>query len=203
MDSPSSRSESVPDDDSWCASRRRPQNQTKRSANASAVAFSSDRPDDATFPAHSTAPLPQRKPTLPNSSRPGRTGAGHQPVLVQVHGRVMAWEPVRADPEPVLPGFKAWEPYTAMQSRTNSPTGHRNGIKWQHRRPLCLAVHPDKNPSAAADGAFKVVQAAYDIRRVACGGSRRAHGLGLGGRSCSVPLPADSGQYVESVLCKC
>lgn len=126
MDSPSSRSESVPDDDSWCASRRRPQNQTKRSANASAVAFSSDRPDDATFPAHSTAPLPQRKPTLPNSSRPGRTGAGHQPVLVQVHGRVMAWEPVRADPEPVLPGFGAWEPYTAMQSRTNSPVGHRN-----------------------------------------------------------------------------
>lgn len=38
----------------------------------------------------------------------------------------MAWEPVRADPEPVLPGFGAWEPYTAMQSRTNSPVGHRN-----------------------------------------------------------------------------
>lgn len=89
------------------------------------------------------------------------------------------------------------------QPRAAPPTGHRNGIKWQHRRPLCLAVHPDKNPSAAADGAFKVVQAAYDIRRVACGGSRRAHGVGLGGRSCSVPLLADDGQYVESVLCRC
>ncbi|KAF8663614.1 hypothetical protein HU200_055336 [Digitaria exilis] len=34
-------------------------------------------------------------------------------------------------------------------------------IKRQHRR-LCLLVHPDKNPSAAADGAFKLVQAAYN-----------------------------------------
>ncbi|CAN6345151.1 unnamed protein product [Urochloa humidicola] len=33
-------------------------------------------------------------------------------------------------------------------------------VKRQHRR-LCLLVHPDKNPSAAADGAFKLVQAAY------------------------------------------
>jgi hypothetical protein len=34
-------------------------------------------------------------------------------------------------------------------------------VKRQHRR-LCLLVHPDKNPSAAADGAFKLVQAAWD-----------------------------------------
>ncbi|CAN6310414.1 unnamed protein product [Urochloa humidicola] len=34
-------------------------------------------------------------------------------------------------------------------------------IKRQHRR-LCLLVHPDKNPSAAADGAFKLVQAAWE-----------------------------------------
>ncbi|KAL6658034.1 hypothetical protein ACP70R_004281 [Stipagrostis hirtigluma subsp. patula] len=34
-------------------------------------------------------------------------------------------------------------------------------IKRQHRS-LCLLVHPDKNPSAAADGAFKLVQAAWD-----------------------------------------
>jgi hypothetical protein len=32
-------------------------------------------------------------------------------------------------------------------------------IKKQHRR-LCLLVHPDKNPCAAADGAFMLVQAA-------------------------------------------
>ncbi|KAJ1294765.1 hypothetical protein BS78_01G171600 [Paspalum vaginatum] len=30
------------------------------------------------------------------------------------------------------------------------------------RRRLCLLVHPDKNPSAAADGAFKLVQAAWE-----------------------------------------
>ncbi|EER93918.1 hypothetical protein BDA96_01G199700 [Sorghum bicolor] len=34
-------------------------------------------------------------------------------------------------------------------------------IKKQYRR-LCLLVHPDKNPSAAADGAFKLIQAAWD-----------------------------------------
>ncbi|CAL4917617.1 unnamed protein product [Urochloa decumbens] len=34
-------------------------------------------------------------------------------------------------------------------------------IKRQHRR-LCLLVHPDKNPSAAADGAFKLVHAAWE-----------------------------------------
>ncbi|KAF8682036.1 hypothetical protein HU200_045496 [Digitaria exilis] len=33
-------------------------------------------------------------------------------------------------------------------------------IKRQHRR-LCLLVHPDKNPSAVADGAFKLIQAAW------------------------------------------
>ncbi|KAF8722252.1 hypothetical protein HU200_022561 [Digitaria exilis] len=33
-------------------------------------------------------------------------------------------------------------------------------VKRHHRR-LCLLVHPDKNPSAAADGAFKLVQAAW------------------------------------------
>ncbi|CAN6323458.1 unnamed protein product [Urochloa humidicola] len=34
-------------------------------------------------------------------------------------------------------------------------------VKRQHRR-LCLLVHPDKNPSAAADGAFKLVHAAWE-----------------------------------------
>ncbi|WVZ59667.1 hypothetical protein U9M48_009777 [Paspalum notatum var. saurae] len=34
-------------------------------------------------------------------------------------------------------------------------------VKRQHRR-LCLLVHPDKNPCAAADGAFKLVQAAWE-----------------------------------------
>ncbi|TVU46440.1 hypothetical protein EJB05_05978, partial [Eragrostis curvula] len=37
----------------------------------------------------------------------------------------------------------------------------RDAIKKQHRK-LCLLVHPDKNPSAAADGAFKLIQAAFD-----------------------------------------
>ncbi|RLM54739.1 hypothetical protein C2845_PM10G11210 [Panicum miliaceum] len=37
----------------------------------------------------------------------------------------------------------------------------RDAIKAQYRR-LCLLVHPDKNLSAAADGAFKLVQVAYD-----------------------------------------
>jgi len=47
-------------------------------------------------------------------------------------------------------------------------------IKRQHRR-LCLLVHPDKNPSAAADGAFKIVQAAYDdAMRVAEAAARTA-----------------------------
>jgi hypothetical protein len=36
-----------------------------------------------------------------------------------------------------------------------------DNIKRQHRR-LCLLVHPDKNPSAAADGAFKLVQADWE-----------------------------------------
>ncbi|CAD6213347.1 unnamed protein product [Miscanthus lutarioriparius] len=42
--------------------------------------------------------------------------------------------------------------------RANALT--HDDIKKQHRR-LCLLVHPDKNPSAAADGAFKLIQAAW------------------------------------------
>nr|CAB3499120.1 unnamed protein product [Digitaria exilis] len=38
-------------------------------------------------------------------------------------------------------------------------------VKRHHRR-LCLLVHPDKNPSAAADGAFKLVQAAWQTLSV-------------------------------------
>ncbi|PVH31591.1 hypothetical protein PAHAL_9G184000 [Panicum hallii] len=40
------------------------------------------------------------------------------------------------------------------------PRVTRDDVKRQHRR-LCLLVHPDKNPCAAADGAFKLVQAAW------------------------------------------
>ncbi|KAF0922515.1 hypothetical protein E2562_037415 [Oryza meyeriana var. granulata] len=36
-----------------------------------------------------------------------------------------------------------------------------DAVKKQYRK-LCLLVHPDKNTSAAADGAFKLVQAAWD-----------------------------------------
>ncbi|TVU46439.1 hypothetical protein EJB05_05977, partial [Eragrostis curvula] len=36
-----------------------------------------------------------------------------------------------------------------------------DAVKKQHRK-LCLMVHPDKNASPAADGAFKLVQAAWD-----------------------------------------
>jgi hypothetical protein len=42
--------------------------------------------------------------------------------------------------------------------RVNALT--HDDIKKQHRR-LCLLVHPDKNPSAAGDGAFKLIQAAW------------------------------------------
>uniref|UniRef100_A0A0D9VVP1 J domain-containing protein n=1 Tax=Leersia perrieri TaxID=77586 RepID=A0A0D9VVP1_9ORYZ len=37
-----------------------------------------------------------------------------------------------------------------------------DAVKKQYRK-LCLLVHPDKNTSAAADGAFKLVQSAWDV----------------------------------------
>uniref|UniRef100_A0A0E0KFK9 J domain-containing protein n=1 Tax=Oryza punctata TaxID=4537 RepID=A0A0E0KFK9_ORYPU len=39
---------------------------------------------------------------------------------------------------------------------------HHDAVKKQYRK-LCLLVHPDKNTSAAADGAFKLVQTAWDV----------------------------------------
>ncbi|CAN6317803.1 unnamed protein product [Urochloa humidicola] len=47
------------------------------------------------------------------------------------------------------------------QKKTGAQALTHDDVKRQHRR-LCLLVHPDKNPSAAADGAFKLIQAAWD-----------------------------------------
>ncbi|CAL4917616.1 unnamed protein product [Urochloa decumbens] len=44
---------------------------------------------------------------------------------------------------------------------SGAPPITHDDVKRQHRR-LCLLVHPDKNPSAAADGAFKLVHAAWE-----------------------------------------
>ncbi|KAJ4703215.1 DnaJ domain [Melia azedarach] len=38
-------------------------------------------------------------------------------------------------------------------------------IRKQYKR-LALMLHPDKNPSVAADGAFKLIQSALDILRI-------------------------------------
>ena len=50
--------------------------------------------------------------------------------------------------------------YAVLGLRPPADVTH-DDVKRQHRR-LCLLVHPDKNPCAAADGAFKLVQAAWE-----------------------------------------
>ncbi|OEL14613.1 hypothetical protein BAE44_0024368 [Dichanthelium oligosanthes] len=52
-----------------------------------------------------------------------------------------------------------WYAVLGLQPPPASLVTH-DDVKRQHRR-LCLLVHPDKNPCAAADGAFKLVQAAW------------------------------------------
>nr|XP_034570545.1 protein transport protein sec31-like [Setaria viridis]TKV92822.1 hypothetical protein SEVIR_9G185900v2 [Setaria viridis] len=51
--------------------------------------------------------------------------------------------------------------YAVLDLHPAGPTITHDDVKRQYRR-LCLLVHPDKNPCAAADGAFKLVQAAWD-----------------------------------------
>nr|CAB3463797.1 unnamed protein product [Digitaria exilis] len=51
-------------------------------------------------------------------------------------------------------------PHPPTTARLSDDVTH-DAIKRQHRR-LCLLVHPDKNRSAAAGGAFKLVQDAYE-----------------------------------------
>ncbi|CAN6298743.1 unnamed protein product [Urochloa humidicola] len=57
-----------------------------------------------------------------------------------------------------------WYAVLGLTTQPRSSAGDvlvHDDVKRQHRR-LCLLVHPDKNPSAAADGAFKFVQAAWE-----------------------------------------
>uniref|UniRef100_K4AK53 J domain-containing protein n=1 Tax=Setaria italica TaxID=4555 RepID=K4AK53_SETIT len=51
--------------------------------------------------------------------------------------------------------------YAVLDLHPAGPTITHDDVKRQYRR-LCLLVHPDKNPCPAADGAFKLVQAAWD-----------------------------------------
>ncbi|KAL6894619.1 hypothetical protein ACP4OV_008717 [Aristida adscensionis] len=62
----------------------------------------------------------------------------------------------------LLLGAPDWYAVLGLPSPgSGAPPPTRDAVKKQHRR-LCLLVHPDKNPSAAADGAFKLVQAAWE-----------------------------------------
>ncbi|RLN17903.1 hypothetical protein C2845_PM02G08990 [Panicum miliaceum] len=60
------------------------------------------------------------------------------------------------------PGSRRGSPARRGSRRptTGGPRVTHDDVKRQHRR-LCLLVHPDKKPCAAADGAFKLVQAAW------------------------------------------
>ncbi|KAJ1294766.1 hypothetical protein BS78_01G171700 [Paspalum vaginatum] len=53
-----------------------------------------------------------------------------------------------------------WYAVLGLRPPGSGPPLTHDDVKRQHRR-LCLLVHPDKNPCAAADGAFKLVQAAW------------------------------------------
>jgi len=75
---------------------------------------------------------------------PGLPGAARVAAAYDVHAAA-----ARGPPE-------CW--YAVLGLR--QPVTH-DDVKRQHRR-LCLLVHPDKNPCAAADGAFKLVHAAWE-----------------------------------------
>ncbi|RLN42127.1 hypothetical protein C2845_PM01G36900 [Panicum miliaceum] len=74
---------------------------------------------------------------------PGLPGAARVAAAYDVHAAAARGGPER------------W--YAVLGLRP--PVTH-DDVKRQHRR-LCLLVHPDKNPCAAADGAFKLVHAAW------------------------------------------
>ncbi|CAN6287684.1 unnamed protein product [Urochloa humidicola] len=84
---------------------------------------------------------------------PGLPGVAQAAAAYDVHAAAAARRPVD------------WYAVLGLpQQRPRSSAGDvlaHDDIKRQHRR-LCLLVHPDKNPSAAADGAFKLVQAAWE-----------------------------------------
>ncbi|CAN6349591.1 unnamed protein product [Urochloa humidicola] len=88
---------------------------------------------------------------------PGLPAAEQALAAYDVHaaglglGALPGWYAVLFLPHPLL---------TATSTQHSGGVTH-DDVRRQHRR-LCLLVHPDKNPSAAADGAFKLVQAAYD-----------------------------------------
>ncbi|XP_048572768.1 dnaJ homolog subfamily B member 12-like [Triticum urartu] len=57
-----------------------------------------------------------------------------------------------------------WYAVLSVGARTSLPSGgvgvSHEDVKRRYRR-LCLVLHPDKNRSAAADGAFKLLQQAW------------------------------------------
>ncbi|KAL6638223.1 hypothetical protein ACP70R_025795 [Stipagrostis hirtigluma subsp. patula] len=55
---------------------------------------------------------------------------------------------------------KDWYAVLGLGGRPAAAVTH-DAVKAQYRR-LCLALHPDKNPSAAADGAFKLLRQAWE-----------------------------------------
>ncbi|PUZ38214.1 hypothetical protein GQ55_9G178800 [Panicum hallii var. hallii] len=82
---------------------------------------------------------------------PGLPGTARVAAAYDVHAAAAA---ARGGPD-------CW--YAVLGLRPSGGGGPRvthDDVKRQHRR-LCLLVHPDKNPCAAADGAFKLVQAAW------------------------------------------
>nr|CAB3497544.1 unnamed protein product [Digitaria exilis] len=57
-------------------------------------------------------------------------------------------------------GRTNWYAVLGLRQEETAVTTHED-VKRQYRR-LCLVLHPDKNPSAAADGAFKLLQQAWE-----------------------------------------
>ncbi|CAN6181741.1 unnamed protein product [Urochloa humidicola] len=97
---------------------------------------------------------------------PGLPGADQALVAYDVHAAA-ARGPTGPDGAPDWHAVLGLRPPAAGASAAMV----HDDVKRQHRR-LCLLVHPDKNPSAAAEGAFKLVQAAYDALSAAA--DRRA-----------------------------
>nr|CAB3492542.1 unnamed protein product [Digitaria exilis] len=56
-------------------------------------------------------------------------------------------------------GKMSW--YAVLGLRQDAAVVTHEDVKRQYRR-LCLVLHPDKNPSAAADGAFKLLHQAWE-----------------------------------------
>ncbi|XP_066311671.1 uncharacterized protein [Miscanthus floridulus] len=88
-------------------------------------------------------------------------------------------------------GRNCW--YAVLGVGQPEPVTHdHDAIKKRYRR-LCLVLHPDKNRSAAADGAFKLLQRAWEVlsaRHPPGTGSDPGSGLGPGTGAKPRPPPA-------------